>query len=174
MSVECQNCGHERWDHSFRRCNRISGIKPCLCEGFAPKVEDMVDKSVLQSCAFCRSDKSSMGHSESGVNPATSGAQDWWWIECGACKARGPLCVTKDLAAMGWNMRADVGDIMNTKRVLEERVERLTKGLRGIATDYAAEYPTIARRARRTLEENNEGDIPSPDGDRPSEAQPGV
>jgi len=163
MSVECHNCGHERWDHGVRRCNRISGIKPCLCEGFKAKEEPTVTD--LKTCAFCNCAKIAIRQSDDGK---------WWWFECSGCEARGPRTVAENLAFIGWHMRAEVGELLNTKRVLEERVEQLTKGLKGIAADYAAEYPTIARRARRTLEENNEGDIPSPDGDHPSEAQPGV
>jgi len=165
MSVECADCGHEKWDHGFRRCNRISGIMPCLCEGFRMK-DEVENPAGLRPCAFCNSGDVKLGRRERD--------SDWWYIECGACEARGPLCVRRDLAASGWNLRAEVGELMNTKRVLEERIERLSKGLRGIATDCAAEYPTVAGRARRTLEENNEGDIPSPDGERPSEGRPGV
>jgi hypothetical protein len=173
MSVECATCGHENWDHGFRRCNRISGIKPCLCEGFKMKDEAKAPKG-LRPCAFCNSADVAAKHTERGVDPGTGGAQDWWYIECGACESRGPLCVRQDLAATGWNMRAEIGELTNTKRVLEERVEQLSKGLRGIATDCASEYPTVARRARRTLEENNEGDVRSPDGDIPSQGQAGT
>lgn len=165
MSVECRRCGHESWDHGFRRCNRISGIKPCICKGFAPKEEKSMEQP--KRCAFC-------GSADVGVRNGIVALYTRWWIECHACEARGPLTSREDLAVAGWTLRAEVGELLSTKSVLEERVEQLSKGLRGIAQDCAAEYPTIARRARLTLEENNEGDVPSPDGDRPSEAQPGV
>lgn len=118
----------------------------------------------LKPCTFC-------AHKQVAVK---NRQPDWWWVECGGCEARGPLAVREGLARLGWNLRAEMGNLLNSNRILEERVEQLSKGLRGIATDYAAEYPTIAKRARRTLEENNEGDVPSPDGDAPSEGQAGT
>lgn len=120
----------------------------------------------LKNCPFCNSANVAL---KAIVEPRA-----WWWIECAACEARGPRTVREDLAQMGWNLRASLSDYINSKHVLEERVEQLSKGLRRILADSQHEYPTIARLARRTLEENNEGDTPSPDSDTPSEGQTGT
>lgn len=166
MSVECARCGHEKWHHGVRRCNRISGIKPCLCIGFSVRQEEGTVTTNLMNCAFCKSSNASL---KSVTEPRA-----WWWVECYHCEARGPRTVREDLARMAWELRADISDYINSKRVLEERVEQLSKGLRRIVADCKNEYPTIARIASRTLEENNEGDLRSNDGDLPSQGQAGV
>ena len=85
----------------------------------------------------------------------------------------GPLATDVKDAVKFWNKRVATEELLNTKRVLEERVAHLTRGLKGVVVHHAA-AESVRGWARRALEENNEGDVPAPDGIRSSEGQAGV